>query len=153
MLDSIASKNTASFIVRWILGLLFTMAGWWKMFDLGATAHAQRFFIEGFAEHWIPEWLLWTLGVTIPYLELAAGLMLLVGVKINWALTVLGLLLIVTTYGHALQEPLFNIDGHTFTRLALIVFLLLVGSRGDRLTVDYWFERRHAGFSENQVSS
>lgn len=153
MLDRIAPNVTATFIVRWILGLLFTMAGWWKVFDLGATAHAQRFFIEGFAEHWIPEWLLWILGVTIPYLELATGLMLLIGLKINWALTALGLLLIVTTYGHALQEPLFDIDGHTFTRLALIVFLLLVGSRGDRLTVDYWLERRRAGFSENHDSS
>lgn len=146
----ITPRVTASFLVRWILGLLFTMAGWWKVFGLGVIAHARGYFVEGFAEHWIPEWLLWILGVTIPYLELIAGLMLLVGLRINWALTALGLLLIVTTYGHALQEPLFDIDGHTFTRLSLIVFLLLAGSRGDRLTVDYWIGRGNAGFIEKE---
>lgn len=135
------ARITAAFVVRWILGLLFFMAGWWKVFDLGAIAHAQRYFVENFADYWIPVWLLWSLGVIIPFLELAAGLMLLAGLKIRWALTALGLLLIVTTYGHALQQPLFDIDGHTFTRLALIVFLLMIGAEDDRSTADYWMAR------------
>ncbi len=136
------AQVAARFICRWILGLLFIMAGWWKVFELGALEHARRFFVQGFAEHWIPEWLLWALGTVIPYLELIAGLLLLLGFKLRWTLTILGLLLIVTTYGHALQQPLFNIDGHTFTRLALIVFLLMVGSDDDRTTLDWWLNRR-----------
>jgi uncharacterized membrane protein YphA (DoxX/SURF4 family) len=129
---------TAVFMCRWILGLLFTMAGWWKVFDLGAAEHARQFFVDGFAESWIPVWLLWGLGVFIPYLEVVAGLLILAGFKLRWALTAVGLLLIVTTYGHALQQPLFDIDGHTFTRLALIVFLLTIGTGQDRATIDFW---------------
>jgi len=131
----------AAFICRWILGLLFAMAGWWKVFELGALEHARRFFVEGFADSWIPAWLLWSLGVVIPWLELAAGALIRIGWQLRRALTAVGLLLIITTYGHALNEPLFDIDGHTFTRLALIVFLLMAGSRGDRTTVDHWTAR------------
>lgn len=131
----------ARFICRWILGLLFAMAGWWKVFELGAIEHARRFFVEGFADSWIPEWLLWGPGLVIPYVELIAGLLILAGLRLRAALTAVGLLLIVTTYGHALQQPLFDIDGHTFTRLALIVFLLLAGSDEDRATVDYWVRK------------
>ena len=143
MLHWFTGAVAARFICRWILGLLFMMAGWWKVFELGATEHARRFFVEGFAGHWIPEWLLWALGVIIPYFELIAGMLVLAGLKLQWTLTGLGLLLIITTYGHALQQPLFNIDGHTFTRLALIVFLLIAGSDGDRSTADHWLNKRY----------
>jgi uncharacterized membrane protein YphA (DoxX/SURF4 family) len=137
------AQMAAVFISRWILGVIFTMAGWWKVFELGAVEHARRYFVEGFAESWIPLWLLWGLGVLIPYLELVAGLLVLAGLRLRWTLTTLGVLLIVTTYGHALQQPLFDIDGHTFTRLALIVFLLLAGTEQDRGTLDFWLARRN----------
>ncbi|MDT8410157.1 MAG: DoxX family membrane protein [Wenzhouxiangellaceae bacterium] len=141
-INALTPRQTALFICRWVLGLLFAMAGWWKVFELGALEHARQFFVQGFAESWIPEWLLWALGSFIPYLELVAGLLILLGLKLRWALTAVGLLLIVTTYGHALQQPLFNIDGHTFTRLALIV-LLLMGDQGhDWTRADFWLERR-----------
>lgn len=118
------------------------MAGWWKVFDLGPIEHARQYFVEGFADSWIPAWLLWTLGVFIPWLELIAGILILVGFRLRAALTALGLLLVVTTYGHALQQPLFDIDGHTFTRLSLIVFLLMAGTDQDRITIDFWLAGR-----------
>jgi hypothetical protein len=31
----------AVFFVRWVLGLIFFMAGWWKTFELGPVGHAQ----------------------------------------------------------------------------------------------------------------
>jgi uncharacterized membrane protein YphA (DoxX/SURF4 family) len=130
------------FIVRWILGLLFLMAGYWKVFELTASEHARRFFVEGFADTWIPVWLLQGLGLVIPYLELLAGALICLGLRSREALIAMGLLLIVTTYGHALTEPLFDIDGHTFTRLALIVFLLLAPAGKDRFSVDYLLASR-----------
>jgi uncharacterized membrane protein YphA (DoxX/SURF4 family) len=76
--------------------------------------------------------------------ELAAGLLLCIGLRTREALIATGVLLIVTTYGHALQQPLFDIDGHTFTRLALIVFLLLAPRDSDMYSVDGWLLRRTA---------
>ena len=133
-----------NFIVRWILGLLFLMAGYWKVFVLTPAAHAQQFFVEGFSDSWIPSWLLHLFGYSIPFLELVAGLLICIGFKTREALIAVGLLLIITTYGHALQQPLFNIDGHTFTRLALIVFLLLAPADSNRYSIDQWLlARKH----------
>ena len=140
-----AFQNNAplvSFIARWVIGILFLMAGYWKVFVLGVNAHAENFFIKGFAEHWIPEWLLWGLGLSIPYIELAIGLLVVIGLRTREALFIMGLLLIVTTYGHALATPLFDIDGHTFTRLMLIFIVLLLGWDKDKTTADYWLAKR-----------
>jgi len=112
------SKNwpIVNFIVRWILGLLFLMAGIWKVFVLTPAAHAQQFFVEGLSQTWIPIWLLQIYGYSIPFLELVAGLLICIGLKSREALIAVGLLLIVTTSGYAQQQPLFDIAGHTFTR-------------------------------------
>ncbi len=138
MNHNIAIENLAPirFIARWMLGIIFGMAGFWKVFTLGSANHANQFFVQGFAEHWIPEWLLLMLGHIIPYWELAGGILLLIGFKVRWVLISFGLLLLITTYGHALQQPLFDIDGHTFTRLILIFIVLAIADEHDWLSVD-----------------
>lgn len=138
------SKNwpIVNLTLRWILGLLFLMAGYWKVFVLTPASHAQEYFVEGFSDTWIPTWLLQILGYSIPFLELVAGLLICIGFKTREALIAVGLLLVITTYGHALQQPLFDIDGHTFTRLALVVFLLLSPAGTDRYSIDQWLLSR-----------
>lgn len=132
----LTGPTIAVFLARTMLGLVFFMAGWWKVFTLTPAVHAQQFFIDGFKETWIPEWLLWALGTAIPPFELVAGLLLIAGLWTRLTASMTGLLLLLTTYGHALQQPLFDIDGHTFTRLALILFVLMIPCESDRLSVD-----------------
>lgn len=132
----------AVLIVRLVLGTLFLMAGFWKVFVLTPAVHAQQYFVDGFADSWIPAWLLYALGIGIPVLELAAGALIVAGLRTREALIAMGLLLVVTTYGHALQQPLFDIDGHTFTRLALIVFLLLAPPDAHRYSLDHYLRAR-----------
>lgn len=57
----------AVFIVRWILGLLFLMAGYRKEFVLTPAQHAQQYFLDGFEDSWITDWLLLSFGYTIPW--------------------------------------------------------------------------------------
>lgn len=137
-LKQLSGPTIAVFLARAMLGIVFLMAGWWKVFTLTPAVHAQQFFIEGFKGHWIPEWLLWSLGVAIPPFELLAGMFLLIGLWTRLFAGLTGLLLLLTTYGHALQQPLFDIDGHTFTRLALALFVLMLCDRHDGLSVDGW---------------
>lgn len=131
-----ANLSWIRFLTRWMLGILFGMAGYWKIFILSVQTHAQDFFINGFADHWIPEFILWPLGYVIPFWELAAGLLLIIGFKTRWVLLSLGVLLLITTYGHALQTPLFDIDGHTFTRFILLLICLVIPATQDRLSLD-----------------
>ena len=53
----------------------------------------------------------------------------------------LATLLLITTYGHALKEPLFDIDGHTFTRLMLIFLVLTITANKDLFTLDGYLKR------------
>lgn len=142
--NGVSNLGAARFLVRWLLGIVFAMAGYWKVFVLGADEHARQFFVEAFADSWIPEWLLSGLGYLIPYWELAAGVLLLLGLRVREVTFSLGILLVITTYGHALQEPLFDIDGHTFTRLVLIIFVLVISGNRDLLSLDAIFEGRNS---------
>ena len=129
------------FTVRCVLGLIFFMAGWWKCFTLSPTEHARMFFLEGFADHWIPEWLLWALGVSIPVVELVAGGLVCLGLFRRWAYIAQGAILVTVTYGHLLREPLFSTTGHIFPRLALLVFVWVAPMKHDVLSLDWVWEK------------
>jgi thiosulfate dehydrogenase (quinone) large subunit len=135
-------RSYGIFCVRVILGLIFGMAGYYKCFIMTPAGHAQRLFIEPYAATWIPAWLLWATGVTIPIVELIAGWILVVGWRVRESLVALGLVLVIVTYGHLLKEPLFSFSGHVIPRLALLVFLTMIPRDQDRFSVDFWLQRR-----------
>jgi thiosulfate dehydrogenase (quinone) large subunit len=141
--DGLDGWSWAVFFTRWVLGLIFLMAGWWKVFDLGPAEHARRYFLqEGFVHSWIPVWLLWAVGVTVPFVELVAGGLVCLGLRRRESLLALGAILVIVTYGHLLLEPLYSITGHIFVRLALLVFVLAAPPGRDVLSVDHWLGRR-----------
>jgi hypothetical protein len=65
-----------AFLTRVTAGLLFGMAGVHKMFIMTPQVHARKLFFEPYQHTWIPHFLLWPLGVGIPFLELTAGWLL-----------------------------------------------------------------------------
>ncbi len=128
----------AVFLARAMLGLLFAVVGWHKVFVMGPTGHAEQLFLIPYAETWIPTWLLWVLGVTIPVLELCAGVLLLFGVLVRPTGTVLVGLLLIVLYGHLLVEPFFDLTTHVFPRAVLLMIVLAVPRSWDRFAVDQW---------------
>lgn len=126
---------------RVVLGLLMGMRGFDKVFVMTPAVHASRFFTAAYADTWIPQWLLWITGVSIPFVELITGWLLVIGWRTNEALVALGLLLMLVTYGHMLANPMFN-DIIIFTRLVLLVVVAVGPRSSDRLSVDYWLARR-----------
>ncbi len=136
------TRGWAVFFARWVLGLIFFMAGWWKTFELGPVQHARGMFVQGFADTWIPTWLLWASGVSIPVVELVAGGLMCLGLRVREAGIALGGVLIVVTYGHLLQDPLFDTTAHIFPRTVLLLFVLMLAGAADTLSVDHWLSRR-----------
>ena len=117
------------------------MAGWWKVFSLGAAEHARSLFVEPYADTWLPEWALWPVGTAVPFVELIRGGLLLVG-WLRWpAALELGGVLILVTFGHLLAEPLFAFDTHVVPRTVLLVVAAVLFQE-DRWSVDGWLERR-----------
>lgn len=134
-------RALAAFVAREILGLIFFMAGWWKVFSLGALQHAQSGFVEPYADTWLPAWALWATGTAVPFVELLGGGLMLVG-WMRWPAALgLGGVLVLVTFGHLLAEPLYALNAHVVPR-ALLLIVVLAFFEDDRWSVDGWRERR-----------
>jgi putative oxidoreductase len=131
----------ALLFARLVLGLIFFMAGVWKVFQLGPLEHARKYFLP-FSDTFLPIWSLWFAGVTIPWFELIAGALVILGFRLREALIALGFVLAIVTFGHLLREPLYNLTGHVIPRLALLLFVLWCPREHDRFSVDFLLARR-----------
>lgn len=139
--DTAHGRAWAELFSRQILGWIFFMAGFFKVFQMGPLAHARDLFVEPYADSILPAWSLWLTGSTIPVVELVAGGLLIVGWRTRDALVALGGVLIIVTFGHLLADPLFPFNRHVIPRWALLVVCLLL--RDDaRWALDGWLQRR-----------
>jgi uncharacterized membrane protein YphA (DoxX/SURF4 family) len=134
-------RSWAVFFAREVLGFIFFMAGVYKVFQLGPLNHARKYFLP-YADTFLPAWSLWATGVVIPIVELVAGALLLIGLRIREALISLGFVLIIVTFGHLLKEPLYPFHEHVIPRLALLLFVLLLPADDDRFSLDYLLSHR-----------
>jgi putative oxidoreductase len=131
----------AILFARLVLGLIFFMAGVMKVFQLGPLNHARKYFLP-FTDTFLPVWSLWATGVVIPFVELIAGAMVILGLRVREALIALGFVLAVVTFGHLLHDALYEFHTHVIPRLALLLFLLLLPREDDRFSLDYVLSRR-----------
>ena len=133
----------AVFFARAVLGLIFFMAGIYKVFQQGPVGHVKQWFLP-YSNTFLPIWSLWLVGLTIPFVELLGGLLVLVGWRTRLALVALGAVLVIVTFGHLLKEPLYAFHEHVIPRLASLVFVLAIPSETDSLSVDGFLRSRRA---------
>ena len=134
------NRAWAILFARLVLGLIFFMAGVMKIFQLGPLEHARKYFLP-FSDTFLPIWSLWAVGVTIPFIELIAGALVLFGLRTRDALIALGTVLVIVTFGHLLHNALFDFSGHVIPRLALLLFVLSLPREDDRFALDYFLKR------------
>lgn len=135
------NKAWAILFARLVLGLIFFMAGEWKVFQLGPIEHVRVFFLP-YSDTFLPAWSLWAVGFTIPFVELIAGGLVIIGLRTRDALIALGFVLAIVTFGHLLKEPLYEFHTHVIPRLALLLFVLLLPREADRFSLDYLLSKR-----------
>jgi uncharacterized membrane protein YphA (DoxX/SURF4 family) len=145
-----SSTSWALLFARLVLGFIFFMAGWHKVFVLTPAGHVEKWFLP-FRDTFLPVWSLWAVGLAIPFVELIAGALLLLGWRIREALLALGVVLVVVTFGHLLKEPLYPFHEHVIPRLALLLFLLVMPREEDRYSLDGILLARRRG-SDRSVS-
>jgi len=133
-------RSWALFFARLVLGLIFFMAGVYKVFHLGPLEHARKYFLP-YADTFLPVWSLWATGVVIPFVELVAGGLVMLGLRTREALVSLGFVLSIVTFGHLLKEPLYEFHTHVIPRLALLLFIFLLPREDDRFSLDYLLKR------------
>jgi uncharacterized membrane protein YphA (DoxX/SURF4 family) len=138
------NRAWALLFARGVLGFIFFMAGVYKVFQLGPLGHARKFFIEPYADTFLPTWSLWAVGAVIPVIELVGGALVILGLRTREALVALGVILVVVTFGHLLKEPLYEFHTHVIPRLALLLFVLMLPREDDRFSLDHLLQRRSA---------
>jgi len=138
---TIPNSAWAIFFARAVLGLIFFMAGVYKVFQLGPTGHVRWLFLP-YQDTFLPTWSLWAVGFTIPFVELIGGALVLLGWRTRAALLALGSVLVVVTFGHLLKEPLYPFHEHVIPRLALLIFVLVMPESSDRLSIDHLIRSR-----------
>ena len=116
------------------------MAGVYKVFHLGPLEHARKYFLP-YADTFLPVWSLWATGVVIPFVELIAGGLVILGLRTREALVALGFVLAIVTFGHLLKEPLYEFHTHVIPRLAVLLFIFLLPREDDRFSLDYLLKR------------
>lgn len=141
------NRAWAILFARAVLGLIFFMAGVYKVFQMGPLGHARKFFTEPYADTFLPMWSLWAAGVAVPVIELVAGALVIIGLRTREALIALGGILVLVTFGHLLKEPLYQFHTHVIPRLALLLFVLMLPREDDSFSLDHLIALRRVPHS------
>ena len=142
------NRAWAILFARLVLGLIFFMARIWKVFQLGPLNHARKWFLP-YSDTFLPVWSLWAAGVTIPFIEMIAGALVVVGLRTREALIALGFVLAIVTFGHLLKEPLYEFHTHVIPRLALLLFVLMMPAEVDRFSVDKLIKKLRKKYADS----
>ena len=140
-MDSNINWAWAILFARLVLGLIFFMAGVYKVFQQGPIEHARQWFLP-YSDTFLPVWSLWAMWVLIPFVELIAGWMVIIGFRTRDALVSLGFVLAVVTFGHLLKGPLYEFHTHVIPRLALLLVIMILPREADRFSVDHFLDTR-----------
>ena len=135
------NRNIAVLIIRLILGLIFLMQGFGKVFTWGVEkVYNSDFFYEAYKDL-LPDFLTHFTAYYTSYIELIGGLLLVLGFKTNYALYALATVLIIVTFGHGLAEPIWDLS-HVMYRTILLVTLLIIPVEWDKFSVDYLIKKQ-----------
>jgi len=128
------NRNIGVLTIRLILGFLIFFQGFGKVFKFGVENVHNNFFKSTYEEI-LPTFVTYATAYYTSYVELIAGLMLIIGLKRDWALYAMASVLVIVTFGHGLAEPIWD-TSHVLVRAVLLVTLLLLPKEWDRFSLD-----------------
>lgn len=134
------NKAVSAFTVRTILGLIFLMQGFGKVFTWGLENVYNADFFLGTFKGILPDFMLWATVYYTSYIELIGGLLLVIGLKTDYALYALASVLIIVTFGRGLAEPIWDLS-HVMYRTILLLTLLMLPKDWDKFSVDSFIEK------------
>lgn len=128
-------KMVATMTARVILGLLFLFQGYDKIFRVG-IGQVSNAVNTGIGNGFLSPKLVNTTVFLSSWIELIAGVMMLIGILKTIASVALCLNLIVVTIGFSWSKPIWD-EMHVFVRLSLLLLVMMLPSQWDQLSLDY----------------
>jgi len=125
---------------RLLLGVIFVMQGYGKVFNWGVTNVYNGGF-KAYEETFLPEFILKFTAYFTSYGEFICGLLLILGLFRKPAYLILAAILLIVSYGHGLQSPIWDMQ-HVFIRSVFLVFLMMIPLEKDRFSLDYFIKSK-----------
>jgi thiosulfate dehydrogenase [quinone] large subunit len=122
----LADMKLAYVILRVTLGVNMLMHGGVRI--LGGVGLFAAGMVQQFAQTPLPAALVRPFGLTVPFVELTIGLLLLLGVATRWALAAGGLLMMALVFGTSLRSD-WNMV--MLQMVYSVIFYVLLARRGD----------------------
>ncbi len=129
----------ATLFVRLLLGFIVGMQGFGKVFNIGVSNIYNGGF-KSFEDTFLPTFILKATAYFTSYAELICGLLLLLGLFRKQSYYILAIVLIIVTFGHGLQSPVWDLQ-HVMYRTVLLVFLMMIPLEKDKISMDYFLKR------------
>jgi len=133
------NRTLGTFTLRVILGLIFLMQGWGKIFKYGMDGLYKNVFQS--YEELLPSLFLWLTAYYTSFIELIAGFLLVIGLFRKWALLALASVLIIVTFGHGIASPIWDLS-HVFPRTVMLVALLFLPKEWDKWHLDSFMSKK-----------
>lgn len=124
-------RQLAHAVLRLVLGTNIAVHG---VVRVGAPASFADSLVQGFAGTPLPEWSVRAFATSLPFLELAVGLCILLGFRLRLALVLGGALMASLTLGESLRQQWSTVGLQLV--YALAYYVLLSRAADARLTVD-----------------
>jgi uncharacterized membrane protein YphA (DoxX/SURF4 family) len=128
------SRAAAALFARALLGIIFLMQGYGKIFTYTVPKLYDMFF-KDFEKTFLPKWLIWATAYYTSYIEMICGFLLIIGLFRKCALYLLAIDLLIVSFGHGLLEPIWDLQ-HVIPRAILLLAILLIPTQWDRWNAD-----------------
>ena len=120
---------------RVLLGLIFGMQGLGKVFTIGVSNIYNGGF-KGYEDTFLPTFILKFAAYFTSYGEFICGFLLILGLFRKQSYFVLAAILIIVTFGHGLQSPIWDLS-QVMYRSALLIFLMMIPLAKDTISLDF----------------
>lgn len=132
--DQTTMQAAGLFFIRTLLGIIFLMQGFGKVFTIGVNRVYEMFF-KPFETTFLPKWLIVSAAYYTSYVEMICGFLLIIGLFRKYALYLLAIDLLIVSFGHGLMEPIWDLS-HVIPRAILLAALLLLPAAWDKWNAD-----------------
>ena len=134
------NRSIAVLTTRLLLGFIFLMQGYGKVFTWGIEKlYNMEFFHETY-KNILPDYITQATAYYTSYVELIGGFLLVLGFKRDYALYALASVLIIVTFGHGLAEPIWDLS-HVMYRAILLIALLIIPKEWDKYSLDIYIQK------------
>ena len=120
---------------RVLLGLIFGMQGLGKVFSIGVSNIYNGGF-KSYEETFLPTFILKFAAYFTSYAEFVCGFLLILGLFRKQNYYILGTVLLIVSFGHGLQSPIWDLQ-HVMYRSILLIFLMMVPLKRDKFSLDH----------------